>query len=197
MDSVFKAAQSKDKQSGLIPRLRWTVSALTFSHDEILAPSSSVEEHSPLVPHRIFILRVFSLVMWFVSNKSNMNGEHKILQVSCLDLPITDSFLMGGGPLLLQPRGGSGPRPAAAPAGGSFASAGRRAGWPAPPPGCIARTGGGCRQRRSAASWGGSAAVFPAEGPWRRNEGHQTTRTWNTKTCFTQKQTSTNPYWCT
>lgn len=96
-----------------------------------------------------------------------MSRGKKILPVFSREPPDTDASLRGGGPLPPRPRGGSGPRPASAPAGGSSGGAGCRAGWPAPRPGCRARTGGGCRRRRSAASWGGSAAAFPGAGPWR------------------------------
>lgn len=79
----------------------------------------------------------------------------------------------GGGPLPPPPTAGSGPRPVAAPSGGSSAGAGCRAGWRAAPPGCRVKTGGGCRRKRSAASWGGSDAEFPAAGPCRRNTDRQ------------------------
>lgn len=106
-----------------------------------------------------------------------MSWSKKILQGWIL--PSQDVFLRGGGPLPPPPTGGPRPRPAAAPAGGSSVGAGCRAGWPAPPPGCRARTGGGCRRRRGAASWSGSAATFPAAGPWRNTRGtgrHEETR---------------------
>ncbi len=82
---------------------------------------------------------------------------------------------MGGGTLPPQPRGGSGPLSVAAPAGGSSAGAAHRAGWPAPPPECRVRTGGGYRRKRSAASWDGSVAIFPAAGPCGRHKRQQTT----------------------
>lgn len=56
-----------------------------------------------------------------------------------------------------RPTAGWGLRPAAAPAGGSSAGAGCRAGWRAAPPGCTATACGGWTGRRHAASWGGSA----------------------------------------
>lgn len=73
--------------------------------------------------------------------------------------------LMGGAPRPLQPRGGSRLLPGVAPAGGSYVGAGCRAGWRAAPPGCRGTAGDGCRRKRSAASWSGSGAAFPAAGP--------------------------------
>lgn len=132
--------------------------------------------HHNLPNHTFFPLSNFSLpqlssILTFFTHSE----AHIRLYAISVEPPVPDVFLREGEPLPLPPRGGSGPRPAAAPAGESSAGAGCRAGWPAPPPGCRVRTGGGCRRMRSAASWGGSAAVLPAAGPWRNKRGRGST----------------------
>ena len=114
--------------------------------------------YAPAVIIRILIILAFFRVGFEVT----VNYAAHPRGTSCYLL------LMRGERLPPRPRAGSGPRPAAAPAGGSSVGAGCRAGWRAPRPGCRARTGGGCRRRRSAASWGGSVSASPAAGPWRR-----------------------------
>lgn len=174
--SLFEAARSKLIQSSLIPgSLNRLCAVMSFC--KIKSWLFSFHPHRPShslgwlrsIQVPLSVLHTHIIWSWFDSNKSNMSwrtrnpaGHQDVFPPS----------LRGGGPLPPPPRGGSGPRPAAAPAGGSSAGAGCRAGWRAPRPGCRARTGGGCRRRRSAASWSDSDATFPAAGPWRRHQHH-------------------------